>query len=434
MNITLELIRHILREALGFDSFTASFIKSVKQDKDIPSAGIAKDGSLAYNPGFIKKYITSREELFCLVFHELLHPMFGHFIFRGGIIENIAADAIINAVISTLYPSQSGGGRLFRKTHEPKGLHGIMRPGSKMYKSRYNLVYERLYGNRYSGKGRMSTGELINTLKILTPMEQCKTVMLLGSHGEVGSGNNGHAGLSGLDEETLARIAGDIRKSAQEKGKYAGFSLNLVDFLSEALRTHLSIRRLLLQKFTTKRKVDRFKEFFSKPRICSSPIPLHPSKRDIVVMAAGGFPLRFHSRNSHVSERNRGLAIYLDVSGSVNEYLPKIIGILRNLRKEITSVFQFSNKVVETRFESLLKGKISTTYGTDFDCIAESIIENGFSKAVVITDGYASMEDDLKEELRKRHVSTLTVLFDDAQKCDDFGEFGDVVQLEDVCA
>ena len=47
-----------------------------------------------------------------LIFHDLLHPMLGHFVYDSGKIENIAADAIINAVISTLYPAQSREGNV----------------------------------------------------------------------------------------------------------------------------------------------------------------------------------------------------------------------------------------------------------------------------------------------------------------------------------
>ena len=89
--------------------------------------------------------------------------------------------------------------------------------------------------------------------------------------------------------------------------------------------------------------------------------------------------------------------------------------------------------MVETSFETVLKGNIQTTCGTDFNCVAMSVLERGFDKAVVITDGYASMSDDLKKELKKHGLVTLTILFDDAQTCDDFAEFGEVVDLEDTC-
>ena len=142
--------------------------------------------------------------------------------------------------------------------------------------------------------------------------------------------------------------------------------------------------------------------------------------------------LHVHNRLSRPQKRDRGLAIYLDVSGSVNEYLPQILGILKTLGKEITTTFQFSNRVVETSFETLLKGNIQTTFGTDFNCIAQSILERGFDKAVIITDGYASMSDELKEQLKKHGLVTLTILFGDAQTCEDFAQFGEVLLLEHV--
>ena len=431
MRINLQTVRDVLRAALGHDSFVASFITEVREDNNHPTAGIAKDGVLAYNPEFVSRYVTCKEDMFSLIFHELLHPMFGHFIYDNGKIENIAADAIINAVISTLYPDQSREGSLFKKTHSPRGLDGLMRPSSRMQNSRYHRVYERLYPQMRCVQDTMTTGELIQTLKILAQTDDMDSVMLFGTHDGPGDRDGS---LGGWPQDVLARFAEDIRRSLRASGgKQAGYSQNLTELFMEALRTHLSIRKVLLQKFATKRKIDRFKELFQDRRISVSPIPVHPSKRDLVLLASGIWPCYFHNRLSKPQKRDRGLAIYLDVSGSVNEYLPKILGILKSLRKEITTIFQFSNKVVETSFETLLKGNIQTTFGTDFNCVAQSVLERGFDKAVIITDGYASMSDDLKQQLKKEAVVTLTILFDDAQTCEDFAAFGDVVLLEDIC-
>ena len=90
--------------------------------------------------------------------------------------------------------------------------------------------------------------------------------------------------------------------------------------------------------------------------------------------------------------------------------------------------------MVQTSFATLLKGNIQTTFGTDFNCIATSILERGFDKAVIITDGYVSMSDELKAQLKKDGLVTLTILFDDAQTCEDFAEFGEVVQLDEITA
>jgi len=133
-----------------------------------------------------------------------------------------------------------------------------------------------------------------------------------------------------------------------------------------------------------------------------------------------------------LNERKQGIAIYLDVSGSVNDYLPEIIGVIMKLQNKLSTVFLFSNAVVEMPVKKLILGQIETTYGTDFDCIAQSIIENQYDKAVVITDGYASLSEDLSKKLKKQKVRILTILFDGKDDCPEFESFGEVVQLDDL--
>lgn len=425
MKITLELVRQILRELLGFESFTAGFISKVGADRNCPTAGITREGQLRYNPDFVKKYIQSKEDLFSLLFHEILHPLFSHFIYQDGKLEDIACDAVINAVISRIYPAESRGGNLFKKINPPYGIYGLLRPQSDMRSSSYRVVYENLYGQRNSGS-RMTTGELIQTLKILSQGEDISKVILLSSH-QKGDGKSRR-----IPSEVAARIAGEIKRTMPSCDSYAGYSESLRELFLEVLRSSLSLKKFLLYKYTIKKKIDNFRKAFRQKRRTVSPLPLCPSKRDLALLAAGIYPGYFHNQMTKTKFRKKGLAVYLDVSGSVEEHLPNIISVLRSLKEEIQTVFLFSNKVVETSFTSLLKGRIETTYGTDFDCVAQNIWENKFSKAVVFTDGYASLEDKWKQRLREQHVLTLTVLFDGRTECEDLAEFGDVVILEDV--
>jgi hypothetical protein len=50
----------------------------------------------------------------------------------------------------------------------------------------------------------------------------------------------------------------------------------------------------------------------------------------------------------------------------------------------------------------------------------------------VVTDGYASLGNELSEELKKRKVSILTLLFGGRQDCPEFEPFGEVVQLDEM--
>ena len=433
MEITLQTVRETLRDAFGRDSFVALFITTVIADENCPTACIDARGVMRYNPAFVGEYVTSPADLFCVVTHELMHPMFGHFVYQAGQLENLGADMVINSVVSRVFADCSGNGGLFRRFYKPIGLEGLLRPGSVMYQSRYARLYSSFYESTTSAK--LSTGEVIQTLKVLTPSVEMPTIMLIGSHGQgqATRGTSADGTVPAFSADTLSRIAEDLKRAAERPGGYgAGYGEGLYSFFLEVLKTHMSLKRALLERFTTRQKVDRFRRMLAQPRIGVSPIHIQPSKRDFVLLAAGMPPLHYHNMAYRQTTQKRGLAIYLDVSGSVNQHLPEIIGLLRSLRTELKTIFLFSNKVVEVPFRTLLAGRIETTYGTDFNCIAQHILERRFDKAVIITDGHANMTEQNQEQLKARTFRNLTVLFGGRSESPEFQVLGDVVQLDDV--
>jgi len=64
--------------------------------------------------------------------------------------------------------------------------------------------------------------------------------------------------------------------------------------------------------------------------------------------------------------------------------------------------------------------------------IAQHILDHGFDKAVIITDGYAGTGVVKQEEMKKHKLRILTILFGGKADCDEFAPFGGVVQLEDA--
>ncbi len=430
MKITLSSVRQVLREALGFESFTAGFIRSIEEVEWCRTSAINNEGVLVYNREFVEKNIASREDLFSLIFHETLHIVFQSFIHDCGVIENLAADAIINAVISQLYSGESAGGNLFIKLYRKEGIEGLLRPRSRMNNSRFDKLYQALYTS-WRTQGQLTTGEMIQTLKILLHGEKIN-VLLLGGHFLRGAEDKSASEANPVDRETAARIAEDIKKDIAQGGRQAGYFPTISELLMEALESKLSIRRSLLLGYATDKKIDRFKEESRQRHSIISPIPLHPSKKDLVLLASGLLPVYFHNRLSRPREKNRGIAIYLDVSGSVNDHLPEILGILRRLQNEITTIYEFSNAVVEISMRQLARGKVATTFGTSFDSVAKSILENEYQKAVVITDGFSSIEPDLQKQMKQRGVKILTILFGGANESCDFANFGEVIHLNNA--
>ena len=214
MEINLQCVREVLRTSFGRESFVASFITEVKADGSCPTAGIDAHGVMTYNPAFAGKHVTGPPELFCLVAHELMHPMFGHFVYRSGPLENIGADMVINATISLLFARHSGSGAMFTRFYRPIGLEGLLRPDSDMHQSRYARLYRDFYDNHCIGQ-KLSTGEVIQALRVLTPMVEVPTIILLGNHDGGSCKTGGECAGQVFDSEALARIAENLRRVAQ---------------------------------------------------------------------------------------------------------------------------------------------------------------------------------------------------------------------------
>jgi hypothetical protein len=200
----------------------------------------------------------------------------------------------------------------------------------------------------------------------------------------------------------------------------------------EVLKTKRTLRQDLLLGYSTRKKLDAFFDSDQRPRRITSPFPVNPSRRDLVLLGAGVWPGYFRNQQPEMIRRRKGVAVFLDVSGSVNDYLPQIIGLLAGLRSRLTSLYLFSNKVVEVPFATLCRGELQTTYGTDFDCIAETVLQKDYEKAVILTDGCANLKPDNAERLRQAHTRLLTILFDGGDQCEAFAPFGEVIHLEEA--
>ena len=428
MDITLETVRDVFRRSLGPDAFAAAFIEQVVPDPTIPTACINAQGALRYNPEFVSQHVRSSVDLFCLLFHELLHPAFGHFIHPTDDVANIACDAIINAIITHVFAEPSGGGSLFLRAYPERGLPALLRPHSAMNHSRYQLLYRELYPQTH-GVGSLSTGEVIQALRTLVPPSPKETVLLLGSH----STDKGQTPPTDRWPTAVAsRIADDLLHAIQHSGSAAGTWPHLQELLIEVLKRKKTVREDLLARYATRRAVGQFFHEHYRPRRVTSPFPVRPSRRDLVLLSAGVWPGLFRCQQQARRDETKGVAVFLDVSGSVNEHLPGIVGLLTRYRYRIDTVYQFSNTVAETSLDSLAKGHVRTTYGTDFDCVARVILDKECDRAVIFTDGYASLDDEHTHALTEAHPHILTILFAGKTDCPDLQPFGEVMQLVDV--
>src|SRR5205085_5166172 len=75
---------------------------------------------------------------------------------------------------------------------------------------------------------------------------------------------------------------------------------------------------------------------------------------------------------ARVPERPAAAHVYLDVSGSMTELLPRLVGLLVPFVADgRAAAWQFSTTVVALPLGALRRGALATTMGTSIDCVAQ---------------------------------------------------------------
>ena len=83
------------------------------------------------------------------------------------------------------------------------------------------------------------------------------------------------------------------------------------------------------------------------------------------------------------------VTLYVDVSGSMDHYLPLLLPALHPLVNFLEfPIRAFSNQVLPATRRELLEGRFRTTSGTDIRCVTRDMVNRRIRRAVIITDGY----------------------------------------------
>jgi len=430
MDITLLRVRQVLSPAFGIDSFAVNMIRGVRENKNMayPTMCMCKDGWMEYDPKFIRENIETDQDLFCLVTHEFLHLALNHFIHDvlPDSIEHIAVDAVCNSMITNLWPDASGNGEWFTKLYNGNKIPNmLLRPGSQYRGSIVSKLYRAIWGGAVDN--RLTTLEIINVMKTLIPHQIISRVLLLGNHGDgkvVGD-------LTGFDREMAERFLRELKRNMQDNSQ-AGFAEHLVDELVNMINSNLALKRQLLAQYATSAVLSKYLAPTEELERQASPLMLDPSSRDLINLINLHQVWIFHNREEVVDfEEQYGTAVYIDASGSVTAHLPDIIAILNRAKSQLSAVYWFSNQVVEANVRDLTK--VRTTGGTDFDCVAGSILENGYKKCVVFTDGWASMTSDNQNALDTLGLEMLTIMYTESRKEDHvLNRWGPSMAIEDA--
>lgn len=395
---------------------------------------------LLINPAFVAAHAETPAKLLMLVMHELHHVLLGHTTLfpRATWVQNFVFDAVINGVISRMFPHAEHLA-LFADLYPedafpacllapPPGWPGtVVRPAAGLrhlpprLRRRAQEVHTALYSA--SGASYLEVYELLPKLlqasgKPASTRGQGKPskahvpppdLPLLGDHG---ADELQTAGLERRSPVLFDVVRSIVEQWPQPPDPIRGRSL--AEVLRESAvrcRPQSSNRgRLcaLIRKVAGADGRGRIRRLRIDRAEAPTPIP-SLARRSLVLQALGQRPLLHPGavdwrRRVAVGQR---VHVYLDVSGSMSQVLKALYGAIADCRELVDpTVHLFSTVVADITLAELRAGKCVSTGGTDIRCVAEHMRRQRITRALLVTDGFVGTpRGEHRETLAKAHLA-----------------------------
>lgn len=366
-------------------------VLTIEESDAIPTAAIPLGGTprLLINPRFAAEVCPTDEDLAVLILHELHHLLLGHTRLYSRISElhNIAFDAVINAMIARSRP-QPRWLALFRRLYAadrfpeqllraPEGFPGPpVWPAGTPDGVRHVLTD--LY---YSGAGTFH--DAFELLLSALPQWLGAAPLLLGSHGDDSAETIADAAIAAALRDIVRRWpAGDPRVGRSIDG-----ALEVLVRVPAARREEPVLVAALLAAARAGHRATGRPECGETPALIAWPT----RDRRAFALAASGTPPLLYAGALRGRPQRAGLtpvSVYVDVSGSVNEHIPRLLAAIVSCRDRVApTVYQFSCGVEQVSVDELARGVIRTSHGTSGAAFAAHLAASASRSAVVITDG-----------------------------------------------
>lgn len=436
--LSKELTRRLVScmPAATFEMETFCRLADVVVTRKIPTAAVecTLRPRLLVNPDFVKKYCERDEHLFLLVMHELYHIILAHTRMypRTTPAKNIAFDAVINAGLARQFSGPEYRG-FFEKINPVDDFPQVLLrpPKGWPHKPEYPDVgpkgtldiLKRLYPQGNDQSVQMPFYEEILALLRQYAEENGLIwddieVILIGDHDEGSEERERKVLENPVMKDIMKRVVKRWPKSpirgSKQGGKGGEPELLQSDVERAAERARRKFAEVLRRSLNAGTGKQRRK---AKQDITGmSGTSVIPNARDRLASAKRslGAPSTLWSQPGKTRARVPDVPgkayIYLDVSGSMSQVLPYLMGLLVpyvvNAQAE---VFQFSTMIQPMPFENLKTGQVRTTGGTNINCVMQHLLadESRVRKALVLTDGYTGYPTE--EDVRLTQENNIVV-------------------------
>ncbi|MBL8163045.1 MAG: VWA domain-containing protein [Anaerolineae bacterium] len=412
-------------------------LAGVKVSRAIPTAAVEclRRPRLLINPDFAAKYCQRDQHLFLLVMHELWHIILAHTRLYPRVTpaHNVAFDAIINAGLARQYYGTPEFRGFFEALNpEDKFPSMLLRPPvgwpqNPVYPdggpAGTRQILERLYPRGNVRNASMPFYEEI--LQLLRQYaEENGWVWVEGEPVLLGDHSNPDAEAAvfadPLLSDTMRRVAS--RMPSQLGGHKPGRGGTANDQTTEVTVTPEHTRRafsnVLRRCLGPRMGGERRRQRTPVPSPGGTSVLPNPRDRLSPARRRLGMPATIWVQPSTVKARvpevPRKANVYLDVSGSMAQVLPHLLGlILPYVAAGQADIFQFSTVVEPLPLARLQSGRLRTTGGTDINCVMRHVLEQKpqVPKVLLLTDGaVGALASELFERVRDQNLRIYVVL------------------------
>ncbi|MDA0931297.1 MAG: hypothetical protein O3C32_07985 [Bacteroidetes bacterium] len=396
-----ERVLAVLADLISENPFACQALLSISTiqfNTETPTLSVSLQAKpvLSINPDFLAAHVETEEELKALFLHEFLHVLLNHTLrySENSYLLNLALDAIINSIIHRCFGSQYSD--FFRRFYGNQGPTVLLRPAER---DEIPALFLNTHKNIYLGN--VAADDLHELLDFLLGQS-------IEPHNWILIGN--HSSTQPVSEENKAILDGILKRNngvgIWSKGKEPGEGNKLEHRYIQGRGP--GIARWRAQVYM------QLRAYLSPPMNSlehqsirlKTPIANALDRSAYFKWIQGRMLPMFEQQNKLDLKVPRAL-VYLDVSASMKPDLVLIIELLYALKSRIPmEIFTFSNAVNLPIWKG--KGlKVSTTQGTDLDCVIDHMNKHKSHRALIVTDGYLP---SITNGLQLKYISLFFIL------------------------
>ncbi|MBI5670829.1 MAG: VWA domain-containing protein [Chloroflexi bacterium] len=419
--------------AASVEMETLCRLSGIKVSHAVPTAAVecVHRPRLLINPEFAEKYCQRDEHLFLLVMHELWHIILAHTRLypRVTTAHNVAFDAIINAGLARQYDQPEFRGFFDTLNPADKFPHVLLRPPegwpinpqyADVGPAGTRAILERLYPP--PGARAVPMPFYSEILQLLWQYVEANgwvwvdgEPFLLGDHSSLDAGAKVFA--DPLLGDLMRRIADKLPQPGQ-RGPGSARHDQMEDVAAATERARRAFSQILLRCLGPRQGGQRRRSKMPISSLTGTGVLPNPRDRLASARRQLGVPGTIWNQmgtvRARLPEKPSKAHLYLDVSGSMADILPHLLGlVLPYVARGQVDVFQFSTIVEPLPFARLQNGYLQTTGGTDINCVLEHAlaVEPMIHRALLLTDGATGTpNDDLAARCRDQQLHLYVVL------------------------